>query len=201
MSRKMLARVKLWRAKRKVRHEYGPVVADRFSDQQIMDLAKYEGPKSPDLVTERDIQKNRWEAVSEAEVNEIASNIVLAEQLKRAEHSGRVTWGDVGPPPDTADGRDVAYNLPRRKAVTWTEEYWHALEENQRRMEAVLRAALPGQHLAISWVKPEHMELTKDPYAEDQLRLGFAAPECIGAFCINPEYCQQAGECCPHVSP
>src|SRR5579859_5728880 len=90
-------RLKIWRAWRKVRRTYGPVVADRFSAEQIVALAKYTGPMPPDLVTERDIERNRWAPMTDEERREIASGIILQEQLRRAvadpEGSGRVTYG------------------------------------------------------------------------------------------------------------
>lgn len=168
---------KFKRAFNQVKRDYGAAVVDRLSTEQVMALAGYTGPKPPDLVTETDAERNRWAPETEAEARAVVSNIVLAEQLRRAvddpHHARQFTFGDAGPAPKIADGRAVDYNLPPRRGVRLSPAYYKALEANEKQMAAFLaaRATQP----ALAWEKPDHMTLHPDPHYEPLSIEGAAA--------------------------
>lgn len=205
---------KIWRAWHKVRRTYGVVVANRFSAEQLMTLAKYNGPKPPDLVTQHDLEKNRWEPQSEQEARDIVSGIVFREQMERLqsnpEATGRVTYGDAGPPPLTADGRRVDYHMPRRRPLTLSPAYFTTLARNQIQMDVVTRAAMPDARPAIAWTKPDHMTIHEGDYEPlavpmiegpsdqslpSQIRWDGNCYMKDGAPCRRQSECREHGEC------
>jgi hypothetical protein len=166
------------RAEERVIREYGLTVAERLSKDQMMTLARYDGPKAPDLVTPEDIERNRWAPQTEAEAREVVSGIVLGEQLRLAlgdPHGARqFTYGDAGPPPTHADGRRVDYHLPQRAPLRLSKAYWAALKRNEAQIQAVMLSAdgRASGRPAIAWQKPDHMTLTPDPHGS-ALQIGY----------------------------
>lgn len=144
--------------------EYGLTVAERLSEEQIMALAKYKGPKPPVVATDEDVARNRFAPNSPEEAQEIVNNIILREQLQRMQDDPAAREGRIAVPPKFADGREVSYFSRKRKPLALPPAYFETLARNQEAIAAVERAARPDARPAIEWTKPDHMELTPDPH-------------------------------------
>jgi hypothetical protein len=178
------------RARKKVAREFGSAVVERLSPEQITALSKYEGPSPPAPISEAEAERNRWEPQTAQEARKIVSGIVFTEQMRRLAVDPSET-GRASVAPSWADGRPVSYfSRGPRGALRFPNAYWEALKRNQEQMLLIYERAEPNARPALTWEKPDHMELTEnnDPA---QLALGFDD---------NPKICRVTNYACGNES-